>query len=164
MTRRLPRPRLRCPSCGNAPRLQRDLRQRFRCSCGAALLVARVHVHPPARQLAGASERQGLQRVDTPDLGAGALVAGLPIARPYPVYRGRGAARERTWGAAVDTPVEPGDTIQIVAQSGRTWPAVVAETRGSALRGKPWESDPEPDTDLFGRDPAWLHDTSGDVG
>ena len=28
--------------------------------------------------------------------------------------------RERTWGAVVDTPVEPGDTVQIVAHSGRT--------------------------------------------
>ena len=39
---RLPRPRLRCPVCGGAPRLPADLRQSLRCQCGAGLRIALV--------------------------------------------------------------------------------------------------------------------------
>ena len=46
-TRPLPRLRLKCPICGGAPRLPRDLRQPVRCGCGALLRVALV----PARKL-----------------------------------------------------------------------------------------------------------------
>ena len=38
--RSLPRPRLACPRCGAAPRLPVDLRELFRCTCGATLRVA----------------------------------------------------------------------------------------------------------------------------
>ena len=52
-----------------------------------------------------------------------------------------------------DTPVEPGDTVQIVAKSGETWQALVAAPQGSArggghlvtLRGASWQPDPMPE-------------------
>ena len=75
---------------------------------------------PGSRNAAG--ERHRPARGDPLRAVSDALPAGLPIARPYPVYRGHGAARERAWGAVVDTPVEPGDVV----------------------RGKPWQSDPMP--------------------
>ena len=43
---RLPRPRLRCPTCGGAPRLPADLRQSLRCQCGALLRIALVEARP----------------------------------------------------------------------------------------------------------------------
>ena len=152
---RLPRLRLRCPSCGGTTRLPRDLRQRIRCPCGAALHVALVHAHPHVtqpKQPAAADDRHRPPRDVPPSAVADVLSEGLPIARPNPVYRGRGDARERAWGAAVDIPVEPGDKVFIVAKTGRTWHGLVAEPRGTVrggghlvtLRGNLWQPDPEP--------------------
>ena len=91
----------------------------------------------------------------------------LPIARPRPVSRGTGPDRLKAWGAVADTPVAPGDRLQIVAKSGKTWAGTVAECLGAAaggghlvtLAGAEWT--PDPDVDADGRhpsDPAWLHD------
>ena len=150
---RTPRPRLRCPSCGGAPRLPRDLRKEIRCGCGAALRVALVRVRPPVPRPGSQpaiDDRHRPPRGDPLHVVADALAAGLPFARPHPVYRGHGDTRERAWGAIVDTPVEPGDTVQIVAKSGRTWQALVAAPQGTArggghlvtLRGESWEPAP----------------------
>ena len=68
-----------------------------------------VRTHPPGSQPAPVSGRSA--STPPPNSGDGALVAELPIARPYPP-RGRGAVRERSWGGAVvDTPADPGDTV-----------------------------------------------------
>ena len=153
---RIPRLRLRCPSCGGGPRLPRDLRKEIRCACGAALRVALVRVRPPLPRPGSqpaTDDRHRPPRGAPLHVVADALAAGLPFAHPYPVYRGHGAARERAWGAIVDTPVEPGDTVQIVAKSGKTWQALVAAPQGSArdgghlvtLRGERWKPDPMPE-------------------
>lgn len=122
----------------------------IRCPhCGCALrLVADSAADPPAAAL-------DFDAPPAPD-------DGLPIARPRPIYRGAGADRERAWGAVVDKPVRPGERIRMVARSGRTWTATVAEALGAAtgghlvaLRGDDWRPDPEP-TDP--PDPEWMHD------
>ena len=72
----------------------------------------------------------------------------------------------------VDAPAEAGSQVQIVARSGKTWTATVAEPRGAAtggghlvsLAGSEWQSDP--DVDDSGRhpnDPAWLDDAADDL-
>ena len=42
-----PRHRLKCPACGGAPRLPRDLRQEVGCACGVQLRLARVLARAP---------------------------------------------------------------------------------------------------------------------
>ena len=86
---------------------------------------------------------------------------GVNIGRPRPIFRGEGAERERQWGAVVDLPAAPGDRVQLVAKSGRTWTATVAEPLGAvsgghlvALAGAEWQ--PAPDTPPA--DPDWMHD------
>ena len=72
------------------------------------------------------------------------------LGRPFPVFRGEGARRERCWGAVLDSPVEAGARVQLVAKSGKAWTATVAETvqtRGDGhlvtLRGAEWSADPD---------------------
>ena len=88
------------------------------------------------------------------------------IGRPRPIFRGEGAERERQWGAVVDVPAAPGDRVQMVAKSGRTWTANVVEALGAVsgghlvtLAGAAWKPAP----DVAPADPDWLHDTSDDV-
>ena len=83
------------------------------------------------------------------------------IGRPFPVFRGEGARRERCWGAVLDSPVEAGARVQLVAKSGKAWTATVAETvqtRGDGhlvtLRGAEWSADPDAPI----ADPDWMHD------
>ena len=123
-----------------------------RCATRVALVQARAPATVPG-QSAAAGDRHRPPRGDPLRAVADALAAGLPFARPHPVYRGHGDTRERAWGAIGDTPVEPGDTVQIVAKSGRTWQALVADPQGSArggghlvtLRGENWQPDPMPE-------------------
>ena len=61
----------------------------------------------------------------------------LPIARPRPVSRGTGPDRLKAWGAVADTPLAPGDRLQIVAKSGKTWAGTVAECLGGRRRWWP---------------------------
>ena len=163
----IPKDPRRCPSCGGTPRLPRDLRQRVRCACGTTLRVALVYAQASqAKQPAGdANNRHRFPQHAASSNSEPDALPDFPIARPFPIYRGRGAARERTWGAVVDTPVEPGDRVLIVARSGRIWQALVAEPRGShrgggylvTLRGEKWLPAPDLDTEPDGRDR--LYDT-----
>ena len=148
--RRRPRPRLKCPVCGGAPRLPVDLRAPLRCQCGAALRLRLVTDGPPPAPDFEAGDRR---LPDAPDDNIG---------RPRPIFRGTGADRERQWGAVVDLPAAPGDRVQVFAKSGRTWTATVAEPLGAvnggghlvSLRGAEWQ--PAPDTPPA--DPDWLAD------
>ena len=122
-------------------------------NCGHSLTVRLLELDGPAPR---------------PSLRFEAGPGDLPIARPRPVSRGTGPDRLKAWGAVADTPLAPGDRLQIVAKSGKTWAGTVAECLGAAaggghlvtLAGAEWT--PDPDVDADGRhppsDPAWLHD------
>ena len=145
--RRRPRPRLACPNCGGAPQVPRDLRQEVRCSCGLALRLAWVPARAPKPNPTppapvpppSAPPRQSVaEQLD-----------GAAFARPVPIHRGDGAARQRQWGAATDTPVKPGDRLLIVARNGTTRNRIVAAVVSTAgnghlvtLAGAQWEPDP----------------------
>ena len=86
--------------------------------------------------------------------------------RPFPVFRGEGAERERQWGAVLDAPVEAGARVQLVTKSGNAWTSTVAEPMGQrsggylvTVAGAEWK--PDPDVPI--PDPDWLHDETDDV-
>ena len=67
--------------------------------------------------------------------GADTIRGDMPIARPWMVHRNVGAEREQAWGVLLETPVEPGSEVQIVAKSGKSWVQTVDESLGAAPRG-----------------------------
>ena len=78
------------------------LRGEGRAARSAGVTITR----PPGSQPGARATTPAARRPDRP------AVPGLPRPRRRP---------RRTWGAVVDTPVEPGDTVQIIVHSRRTW-------------------------------------------
>ena len=94
-------------------------------NCGHSLTVRLLELDGPAPR---------------PSLRFEAGPGDLPIARPRPVSRGTGPDRLKAWGAVADTPLAPGDRLQIVAKSGKTWAGTVAECLGAAAGGGPGDA------------------------
>ena len=136
----------RCPRCGCALRLVADV------DPGADPPPPLDFDAPPAELAPASAARYRVPRRES---------GGLLIAQPRPIYRGTGADRERQWGAVADADARPGDRVQVVARSGKTWTATVAAALGAAangghlvsLAGAEWQPAPEAEAPA---DPAWL--------